>query len=103
MPGTLHPPFPDEADMQRLALDVPQIAQETFADEPFQRFPPRPSGQLSLVRQWLGDEPCLYLAYWKGPDTDRARRLFSEAIVLVSRRPYKDAAAEHGWRMPPQQ
>jgi hypothetical protein len=100
MHGRLHPPFPDAGEMKAMAMDVPLIAQETFGEESYTQYPPLSPGPLSTVRLWLGDQPCLYIAYWSGPDTDRIRRLFAEAIILVSDRPYEEAASAHGSRIP---
>lgn len=40
--------------------------------------------RLSLVRRWLGDELKFIIAYYEGPDVDRVRELFPEAVVVVA-------------------
>jgi hypothetical protein len=51
--------------------------------DPFTKLTPTISGELSWLRQQLGDQPYWLISYLQGPSAARAHALFPEAIVSL--------------------
>jgi len=54
------------------------------------RYEPTAPYRLSRVRKWLGDELRIFIAYHPGPNLERTRHLFPEAIVYIYDEPWDD-------------
>jgi hypothetical protein len=66
-------------------------------------FHPTKPCDVSLLRQWLGDDPYRVITYFNGPDGARTHALFPEAIVMVANDPWpwpnvKVTKSRRGWR-----
>ena len=54
----------------------------------FTTWAPASSRELSWLRQWLGDKPYWFIAYYPGPSGAHAHELFPEANVVVANKPW---------------